>query len=70
MLLKVFKSRLELHLELEILFLKRCDSESVSRLKTGTWARLETRLSFAVLHRLRHRISGIQYATYSGRVAI
>ena len=33
---------------------------SESRLKTDTWARLETRLSFAVLHRLSNRISGIR----------
>ena len=35
------------------------DGEIESRLNTGTRARLETRLRFAVLHRMTNRISGI-----------
>ena len=65
-LLKAFMSRLETRLK-QIAFYTwsplvetMWDDESESRLKTSTWTRLETRLTFAVLHRLNNRLSGIR----------
>ena len=53
----------------EFRLLKRMsDSESESRLKTGVWARLETRLRFAVSHRLSKQISGIKFDLFKSHI--
>ena len=58
---RVLRSDLNMsHLVPEIRLLKRCKTAKLSRVARGSWARLETRFSFAVVHRLSKRNPGIK----------